>query len=148
MAIPYLLGHDIFKAVGEVTEITDPYSTNQKYPCLFLSKHVLLVNTHTRVEGDFDATAAGTAVDKSDCQFDFLHSNSCWSVVPILDFLKPFPSGTYLGTEKCSISPGYQSPTCLMEVECLKWYLVHLVAFRVETLKAPISGPYPANQNF
>jgi hypothetical protein len=34
-------GHDIFRAVGEVTEITDPHPTNQKSACLFLSKHVL-----------------------------------------------------------------------------------------------------------
>jgi hypothetical protein len=77
MAIPYLLGHDIFRAVGEVAEITDPDPTNQKSACLFLSKHVLVVNTLARVStASSTATAAGTAVDKSDCQFDFLHSNS------------------------------------------------------------------------
>jgi hypothetical protein len=37
MAIPYLLGHDIFRALGVVAEITDPYPTNQKSACLFLS---------------------------------------------------------------------------------------------------------------
>jgi hypothetical protein len=75
MAMPYLLGHDVFRAVWEVTEITDPYSTNQKSECLFLSKHVLVV-TRTHVStAILTATAAGTAVDKSDCQIDFLHSS-------------------------------------------------------------------------
>jgi hypothetical protein len=56
MAMPYLLGHDIFRAVGEVAEITDPYPTNQKSACLFLSKRVLVVNTHTRVDREFDSS--------------------------------------------------------------------------------------------
>jgi hypothetical protein len=57
MAMPYILEHDIFRAVWEVTEITDPYLelTNQKSAGLFLSKHVLVVNTHTRVNREFDS---------------------------------------------------------------------------------------------
>jgi hypothetical protein len=51
MAIPYLFGHDIFRAVGEVAEITDPYPTKQKYAC---NKHVLVINTYTRVDREFD----------------------------------------------------------------------------------------------
>jgi hypothetical protein len=35
------MGHDIFRLVWEVTEMTNPYPTNQKSACLFLSKHVL-----------------------------------------------------------------------------------------------------------
>jgi hypothetical protein len=44
--ILYAMGHDIFRVVGELTEITDPHpiDTNQKSACLFLSKHVLEVD--------------------------------------------------------------------------------------------------------
>jgi hypothetical protein len=49
------LGHDIFSAVGEVVEITDPYPTNQMSACLFLYNHVLVVNTHARVDREFDS---------------------------------------------------------------------------------------------
>jgi hypothetical protein len=37
--IPFQVGGaDIFRAVGEVKEITDPYPTNQKSACLFLAQ--------------------------------------------------------------------------------------------------------------
>jgi hypothetical protein len=60
------LGHDIFRAVGEVAEITDQYPTNQKSACLFLSKHCLWSHRAEFDGGEFDMTASRIAHRRGD----------------------------------------------------------------------------------